>query len=162
MKRRRIFAIAGLILLAAVLGGLYQRYFSSPLGRLVLDLYFQGIIVDTAKHPDGLSFTGVWEVTPDEIRQMESKLTTYVRRHRKRMGGRISNELRYYKRQYLGVLGEDSEKLIDISFCHEKVTDRRDWLQYYSEEVGGGDYYWHIIYDVDLGNFRNFFANEPD
>ena len=163
MKRYRILVVAAvLILMAVVSRELYQRHFCSPLGQLVLDLYFQGIILDPAKHPANLPLTNVWEVTPDEVRQMESELATYVRRNKRQVGSRISNGLRYYRRQYLGLLGNDGERLIDVSLCHESVTDRQDWLQYHSEEVGGGDYYWHITYDADAGRFRDFFSNEPD
>ncbi len=161
MKRTIIYVIIPLILLGAAFTGVYRRYFHSPLGKVVVDIYFQGIILDPAKYPVPLPPTSTWEITPRQVRTMESKLAAYVEKNERLLGSRISNELRYYRRHYLGLVGEGGRKMINIYFCHEIATTRDDWLEHHLTEKGGGDAYWHITYEVGSGWLGKFFCNDP-
>lgn len=161
-KPKKIIVVVVLILVAALLAGLYKQYFHSPIGQLVLDLYFQGIILNEDQYPEDPLYSSTWEIPTEDIHEMEAELALYIKRNKRVMGTRISVESRDYRRYYIGFLSANGEELIRIYFCHKDAITRNDWLQYYYETDGGGDDYWHITYDVYARRFDNFATNEHD
>ncbi len=166
MKQGKICVVIGLMLLAAALGAIYWQYFYTPLGQLVVDMNFEGIILDPEKCPADMSLTKVWKAEPSDIRTMESKLERYISRDRRvrstrLRGSRIITQLRYCRRQYLGTLGRNGERLIEAFFWHKDIVNRSDWLLYHFDIRGKG-YDWSITYEVDIGTFYNFTINAEE
>lgn len=164
MKQGKIRVVVGLVLLAAALGAVYWWYLYTPLGRLVVDVSFEGIILDPEKCPADMSLTNVWKAEPSDIKTMESKLEIYISRNRRARdssvrGVKIITELRCYRRQYLGELDRNGDKLIKTFFCHKDIMSRRDWLLYHFDMAGGEDYDWFITYDVYTGTFHDLTVN---
>ncbi len=164
MKRDKVFTVIWLVLLVAALGAIYWWYFYTPLGRIVIDVGFEGIVLDPEKCPAGMLLTKSWKVESSDIRKMEPKLEVYISRNRivrgsRIRGNKIISELSFDRRQYLGMLDAYDGKVIKTFFCNKNIVNRRDWLLHHFDIAGGWDCDWTIIYDVSAGTFYDLIVN---
>ncbi len=119
---------------------------------------------------DGVTFSmesaDLWTPTSADVREAESLLSAYLltpAAARVLRGTRIPAELRDYKRQYWGLIRQ-KEREIFIHFYHQDtpVVRTGKWLLTTVSVAGGGDQYFHVVYDVQRKTFRDLRVNAPE
>lgn len=157
MKRRILLsAIAIISLICTIAHSLWFSY--TPLGTVVRGLRFAGVIMNENNSPLCGSYTNRWNITPEEIRNMETQLESFIQHHRVEVGERIAAELPTYRRYYFGLVAGEQQFIIIVS-THKNVKSFFTWHRSYSPLIGGGDLQWHIRYDPSTGEFSKFDTN---
>jgi hypothetical protein len=90
--------------------------------------------------------------TIEEVNQTEYILKLDFKKPNKSNEGRfISRNLKNYKRQYLGFVNADGDKMIHVSFYldkNSKKQDNRFWKEEYKIILDGGVSYWIAIINL--------------
>lgn len=119
---------------------------------------------------DGVTFSmdsaDLWTPTSADVREAESLLPAYLATSaaaRVLRGTRIPGELRNYRRRYWGLI-RHSKREIFIHFYHQDtpVVRTGKWLLARVSVAGGGDQYFHVVYDVQRKTFRELSVNAPE
>jgi hypothetical protein len=88
----------------------------------------------------------------------------------KDLGPIIHKNLGKYIRQYAGHLDKNGDRLLLVNFIRKPNFFNRlfgiydftkDWQEQWITILDGGSNYWTIEYNLDNGNFQNFYVNGP-
>jgi hypothetical protein len=101
--------------------------------------------------------------TIEEVNQAENILKLGFKKSNKSKDGRfISRNLKDYKRQYLGYINSDGEKMLHISFYldkNSKKQDNRFWKEEYKMILDGGTSYWIVKINLKTNKLENIAIN---
>lgn len=144
------------VVVLVIAGAVWQFY--SPLGEIVREKEFEGIIRKREYLPRG--YTNTWVVTSSDIKEMEARLREYVRNHEETVGSLIASELARYRRYYYGLINTNGERMIVVTAEHRNspAHSRWDWQFSGVLTIGGGVYNWRIRYNKDVNEFDGFFC----
>lgn len=101
--------------------------------------------------------------TIEEINQAENILKLNFKKSNKSKDGRfISRNLKDYKRQYLGYINSNGDKMLHVSFDlnkNNKKQDDRSWKEEYKIILDGGVSYWIAIINLKTNKLESFAIN---
>jgi len=101
--------------------------------------------------------------TIEEINQAENILKLDLKKRNKSKDGRfISKNLKDYKRQYLGYINSDGDKMLHVSFDLDKNSKNQDdrfWKEEYKMILDGGVSYWIAIINLKTNKLESFAIN---
>lgn len=100
-----------------------------------------------------------WNIHDSDIQKLEDHLRTYVKDNSNILSSRLVRDLPSYRRWYFPSIAKNGDKLIIVSFMHKWAESRARWLHIDFGVMGGGDSYWHAVYNIKYGKFENTWSN---
>lgn len=101
--------------------------------------------------------------TIEEINQAEIILSNNFKKENKSKDGKfISRNLNDYKRQYIGFLNSNGDKILYISFFLDKKSKKQDdqfWKEDYKMILDGGASYWIARINLKTNKLENIAIN---
>jgi len=101
--------------------------------------------------------------TIEEINQAENILKLDFKKSNKSKDGKfISRNLKDYKRQYLGYINSDGDKMLHVSFDLDKKNKKHDdrfWKEEYKMILDGGTSYWIAIINLKTNKVEKIAIN---
>lgn len=101
----------------------------------------------------GRQESGYWTPSQDDILKMEEQLKIYLQNF---VGQNVLKDLSSYKRQYVGIVKEESKLLLGNYFCEVSSID---WKQQPVIVEDGGNCYFQAELDMDSGQIVYFMVN---
>ncbi|MBA4154338.1 hypothetical protein [Flavobacterium sp.] len=99
----------------------------------------------------------------EEINGAENILISNLKNKNNSKDGRyIFRNLKDYKRQYLGFINSDGDKMLHVSFYldkNSKKQDNRFWEEEYKLILDGGVSYWIAIINLKTNKLESFAIN---
>ena len=120
---------------------------------------FEAVIIPEGQAPQyiqamfGRQESAYWTPSQDDILKMEEQLKIYLQNV---VGQNVLKDLSSYKRQYIGVVNEESKLLLGNYFCEASGTD---WKQQPVIVDDGGNCYFQAELDMDSGQIIYFALN---
>lgn len=72
----------------------------------------------------------------------------------------VYKKLKQYRRQYIGFINEDGQKILIINCMRTKDEETsKDWLDKYIITLDGGSNYWTIYFNLDTDTLFNLNIN---
>lgn len=100
--------------------------------------------------------------TIEEVNLAEHILRLGLKKLKSKDGRFISRNLKDYKRQYLGYINSDGDKMLHISFYldkNSKKQDNRFWKEEYKMILDGGISYWIMKINLNTNKLENIAIN---
>ena len=125
---------------------------------------FDAVILDLSplnNTPD-VSGTQHWCPSPEQVVSAEAGMAVFLRGSLAWQSPRIRADLNRYKRQYVGFV-RDGRRLIYIQFFHPESRPVRDgsWATSFMTIMGGGDYFFRLLYDPEKKRHFDVWVNAP-
>ena len=120
---------------------------------------FETVIIPEGQAPQyiqamfGRQESAYWTPSQDDILKMEEQLKIYLQNV---VGQNVLKDLSSYKRQYIGVVKEESKLLLGNYFCEASGID---WKQQPVIVDDGGNCYFQTELDMDSGQIIYFMVN---
>ena len=99
------------------------------------------------------SISKLW-IPPDSLIERGAK---FINTHAFEMTQELRSKLCEYYLQIVGIKS-DTGLLIYYNFIHNPPDD---WQSHFVFVFGGGENYFHIIYDISNDNIKKFYVNSP-
>ena len=123
------------------------------------DAGYEAVIIPEGQAPQyiqamfGRQESAYWTPSQDDILKMEEQLNIYLQNF---VGQNVLKNLSSYKRQYIGVVKEESKLLLGNYFCEASGID---WKQQPVIVDDGGNCYFQTELDMDSGQIIYFMVN---
>lgn len=101
-----------------------------------------------------------WTPTEQEILEAEEKLPQYITENMPERSEPIT-DLNEYKRQYVGITKNGERKIFINAICKAHWSQRNDWRSEILFVLGGGNCFFHAMYDPEMQELSNFSVNAP-
>jgi hypothetical protein len=95
-----------------------------------------------------------WTPTREQVLAAEERLGAFLQT----AAPQIARRLPTYRRQYVGVLNKTQRLIYLNCFTFDARTDA-DWGVRPVQVEDGGDAYFQVFYDIDLGEFQDLYIN---
>ncbi len=149
------YLIKGLVLVSGLaVIGCSPRY-----GEIVKGKHWEGLIVNSEKLPYRKGDPPMWTPSRDFVLSIEPALFEYINQYGKEPGADqfIVEHLSEYKVQYWGYY-HNNQKVLLINFKHISHIKNGAW-KIPSGTLGGGHYFFGVIYNVEKSVFTKIVIN---
>ena len=136
----------------------------SPPSTRVSRPSFDAVILDLSPLNNSPDVPGVqhWCPSPEQVLSAESGMRAHLLGSLAWHSPRIRADLPRYKRQYVGFV-RAGKRLIYIQFFHPDSGPVRDgsWSNTFFTIMGGGDYFFRMLYDPAAKRHFDVWVNAP-
>lgn len=119
----------------------------------------RSIPVKTSEFEGVILLPGDWVPTSKEVLALEEALVTYLTQQQHAFDSSqvpIEERLPTYRRQYWGVIENNTRLIVVNFFCDASHTE---WTEQEVVVLDGGDCFFRVRYDVEAGTFSNLIVN---
>lgn len=155
----KYFAALSMMVLGAILFSCNSQSESSKYGEIVKGKHWEGLIVRTEALPERKDDPATWTTSKELVLEIEPKLHEHILTTLKDKPGYkwVLDNLYDYKIQYMGFY-DGKKKILAISFMHISRVKNGEWKEPFGV-LGGGQYYFNVIYDAESKYFSRLSVN---
>jgi hypothetical protein len=169
MGRRKLIRVVGILLISWGAAGcdLVARGYNLPRWgkqtyESVSTTEFTGVIIPQGRAQElvpndwGVQAQGYWTPAREDILRLESNVSIYLRETARDKAPDLERKLRFYKRQYAGIM-RDGRRLVFCNYFCDAVGI--DWVSKPVIILDSGDCFFQVEWDVATKTFSNLHIN---